>query len=57
MKKVSSSLETNRGITLAIFETHFYPPMSTSSPSIASEDIPEEGDVAEEIITLRIPVK
>jgi len=31
--------------------------MSTSSPSIASEDIPEEGDVAEEIITLRIPVK
>jgi hypothetical protein len=46
----------NFGINFAKFATHIFPPMSTSSPSIYSELIPADGEVADEIMTLRIPV-
>jgi len=55
-KKVSSSLDMRIGMTLAKLATHFCPPMRTSSPSICSLLMPADGEVADEIMTLRIPV-
>ena len=55
-KNLSVSLDTSMGMTLAKLDTHFYPPTSTSSPSIYSLLMPADGDVADDIMTLLIPV-
>jgi len=56
VKNLSSSFATSFGMTAAKLATHFYPPRSTSSPSICSALIPADGDVAEDIMTLLMPV-
>ena len=43
-------------MTFAKLATHFWPPINTSSPSIYSLDIPADGEVADEMMTVRIPV-
>jgi len=45
------------GSSLAKLITHFLPHSRTSSPEISYELIPDEGDVADETITLLMPVR
>jgi hypothetical protein len=47
----------NGGINLTKLATHLAPHKRTSSPVIASELIPAEGEVADETVTLLIPLK
>ena len=57
-KNMSSlSLPISMGNNLAKLSTHFLPHSSTSSPEISAEDIPDEGEVADETMTLLMPDK